>query len=274
MLRLEPATAARTPALVHGEPAEGGKVLVDALSTAGTDEAQAALAAIAGDPGVSPTLRTYAIQYLGLQRSPAPAAVTGLRALLDDRNHDLAQSALLALGACARSLRATAPDRTRELVGELHTRLGRATDAKSRQDLVVALGNAGDPSSLPVLRGLIESKDDKGDSARTPAIEALRLIADPAVDPLLGALLGRAGDTSARFAAISAIRFRDVGPFTAQLAEVARHDPAVHVRRAAIDLLGSHLRDLPTLLPLLEELAHGDPDPRNRELATRYLGRG
>jgi hypothetical protein len=282
LLRLELATAARIPALVLGEAAQGGgggggKVLVDALSGAGTDQAQAALAAIAADPAAGPTLRMYAIQYLGLQRSPAPAGVAGLRALLDDRNHDLAETALLALGACAHNLRATAPDRTRELVGALHTRLARATDPKTRQDLVVALGNAGDPSSLPVLRALIENKDakgDKGDAARTSAIEALRFISDPAVDPLLGGLLGRAGDTSARFAAISAIRFRDVGPFTAQLAEVARHDPAEHIRRAAIDLLGSHVGDLPTLLPLLEELAHSDPDSRNRELAARYLTRG
>jgi HEAT repeat protein len=243
--------------------------LVDALSGSGIAEAQAALAAIAAEPAVDPTLRLSAIQYLGLQPSPTPAAVAGLRALLDD--HDLSQAALLALGACARGLRPTAPDKTKELVGELQTRLARASDVKSRQDLVVALGNAGDPSSLPALRALI---DEKGAALRTPAIEALRFIADPAVDPLLGSLLGRPGDTSTRFAAISAIRFRDVGPFAVQLAEVARHDPIETVRRAAIDLLGSHLGDLPALRPLLEEVAHGDPARSNRDVAAGYLARG
>jgi hypothetical protein len=59
-----------------------------------------------------------------------------------------------------------------------------------------------------------------------------------------------------------------------QLAEVARHDPVETIRRAAIDLLGSHLRDLPTLRPLLEEIAHGDPARTNREVAQGYLARG
>jgi hypothetical protein len=269
LLRLEPATAARLPPLVRGEPVGRGKLLVDALSGAGTAEAQAALAAIAAEPAADRTLRLSAIQYLGLQPSPTPAAVAGLRALLDD--HELGQAALLALGACAHGLRPTAPDKTRELVGELHTRLARASDVKSRQDLVVALGNAGDPSSLPALRALI---DEKGGALRPPAIEALRFIADPNVDPLLGSLLGRTGDTSARFAAISAIRFRGVGPFAVQLAEVARHDPVETIRRAAIDLLGSHLSDLPALRPLLEEVAHGDPARSNREVAEGYLARG
>ena len=269
LLRLEPATAARVPPLVRGERADRGKLLVDALSGAGTAEAQAALAAIAAEPAADLTLRLSAVQYLGLQRSPTPAAAAGLRALLDD--HELSQAALLALGACARGLRPTAPDKTRELVGELHTRLARASDVKSRQDLVVALGNAGDPSSLPALRALI---DEKGGASRTSAIEALRFIADPTVDPLLGSLLGRTGDTSTRFAAISAIRFRDVGPFAVQLAEVARHDRVETIRRAAIDLLGSHLADLPALRPLLEEVAHGDPARTNREVAERYLARG
>jgi hypothetical protein len=269
LLRLEPATAARVPPLVRGEPADRGKLLVDALSGAGTGEAQAALAAIAAEPAADRKLRLSAVQYLGLQPSPTPTAVAGLRALLDD--HELGQAALLALGACARGLRPTAPDKTRELVGELNTRLARASDEKSRQDLVVALGNAGDPSSLPALRAFI---DEKGGGLRTPAIEALRFIADPAVDPLLGSLLARTGDTSTRFAAISAIRFRDVGPFAVQLAEVARHDRIETIRRAAIELLGSHLGDLPALRPLLEEVAHADPAPSNRQVAEGYLARG
>ncbi len=269
LLRLEPGTAARLPSLVRGEPADRGKLLVDALSGAGTAEAQAGLAAIAAEPAVDPRVRLSAVQYLGLQPSPTSAAVAGLRALLDD--HALGQAALLALGACARGLRPTAPDKTSELVGELNTRLARASDLTSRQDLVVALGNAGDPSSLPALRAFI---DEKGGALRTPAIEALRFIADPAVDPLLGSLLVRTGETSTRFAAISAIRFRDVGPFAVRLAEVARHDPIETVRRAAIDLLGSHLGDLPALRPLLEEVAHADPAGSNRQVAEGYLARG
>jgi hypothetical protein len=271
LLHLEPAAAARLPALVVSESAERGKLLVDALSTANTEPAQAALAAVAADPNARAKLRMYAVQYLGLQRSPAPAAVAALRTLMDDRDPERAQAATLAFGACARSLRATAPDRTRDMVAELLARLGRATGVTSRQDLVVALGNAGDRGSLPALRGFIQ---ETGGALRPPAIEALRFIQDPAVDSLLGSLLGSKSDSSARFAVISAIRFRDVGPFTVQLADIARHDPVKNLRSAAIDLLGSRLGDLPALRPLLEEVAHNDPERQNRELAARYLARG
>lgn len=270
LLRLEPETAARLPALVAGEPIEHGKLLLDALSVASTEPAQAALAAVAADRAAPPKLRLYAVQYLGLQRAPSAAAVAGLRALLDDPDHERAQAALLALGACARSLRATAPAQTRALVTELMARLDRATDETSRRDLLVALGNAGDPGALPVLKGLIDGKDSPLQSV---AVESLRFIQDPAADELLRGLLRRP-DASLRFAAIAAIRHRDVGPFAEQLAEVVRHDKAENIRSAAIDLLGAHLGDLPTLRPLLEEAARSDPQPRNRALAARLLGPG
>jgi hypothetical protein len=67
------------------------------------------------------------------------------------------------------------------------------------------------------------------------------------------------------------VRFRDVGPFAAALAEVARHDPAPTVRNAAISLLGDRLTALPTLRTVLEDVRAHDPVAGNRALAGRYL---
>jgi len=272
LIRLDPDAAAAVPALVLSEPVDRGKVLIDALSGAGTPEAQRALAALALAPKARPAMRLEAIQYLGLQSAPVKEAVAALRTLLDQAEADpeVARRALFAFGATAHNLRATDPARAREVAAELEHRLGRATSLDAKQDLIVAMGNAGDPSSLPALRSFAT---EKGSPLRTTAIEALRLIPDPSVDSLLGELLGRGHDTSTRFTALAAIRYRDVGPFAVQLADVVRHDPIEHVRRAAIDLLGSHLAHLPTLRPLLEEAAQKDPVPHNRELAATYLAR-
>jgi hypothetical protein len=274
LFRLEPDAAAQVPTLVSSEPAERAKVLIDALSGAGTPEAQRALAALALAPTARPALRLEAIQYLGLQSAPVKEAVAALRTLLDHggtgADAELAHRALFAFGATAHNLRATAPARAREVAAELEARLGRATTLDAKQDLIVAMGNAGDSGSLPALRAFVT---EKASPLRTTAIEALRFIPDPAVDSLLGELLGRGHDTSTRFTALAAIRFRDVGPFAVQLADVVRHDPIEHVRRAAIDLLGGHLAHLPTLRPLLEEVAQKDPALHNRELAATYIAR-
>ena len=274
LFRLEPEAAAQAPTLVLNEPAERAKVLIDALSGAGTPEAQRALATLALAPTARPSLRLEAIQYLALQSAPVKEAVAALRTLLDQpntgREPELARRALFAFGATAHNLRPTAPARAREVAAELEARLGRAKSLDAKQDLIVAIGNAGDPGSLPTLRAFVA---EKASPLRTTAIEALRFIPDPSVDALLGELLGRGHDTSTRFTALAAIRFRDVGPFALQLADVVRHDPIEHVRRAAIDLLGSHLAHLPTLRPLLEEVAQKDPAPHNRELAATYIAR-
>jgi hypothetical protein len=55
------------------------------------------------------------------------------------------------------------------------------------------------------------------------------------------------------------------------LADVAKDDKVEAVRQAAVDLLGSRLRELPALRPVLEQARKSDPAARIRELAARHL---
>ena len=128
---------------------------------------------------------------------------------------------------------------------------------------------AGRNNRLPALRRIIENPKEP---VRASAVQALRFIDNPAVDPLLTTIIKQKTDESVRLAAISAVRVRQVGPFTMTLADVARSDQAVSVRYAAIDLLGSRLRELPGLRTVLEDVRKNDSVVRNRELAARYLG--
>jgi len=267
--RLHPESAARAPVAIRGQTPDRAKLLVDALLLAGTPAAHAALGAVAKDAAAGALPRQYAIQYIGQLDEPAAPVVAALRGLLDDGDAKLRQISRLAYGACARKLRTTAPARKDAIVAELLRRFGAEKDEGLRADLVVALGNAGDVAAFSVLRGLADGGSPR---LRGRAIGALRFLDDPAVDPLILSLLGNAADENVRLSAIGAIRYREVGPFTIALADVAKTDKVETVRQAAVDLLGSRLRQLPALRPVLEYARAKDPAPRIRELAARHLG--
>ena len=74
-----------------------------------------------------------------------------------------------------------------------------------------------------------------------------------------------------RLAVLSALRFRKLGPFTLLLAEIARSDEMANVRRAAIDVLGRGLGELPALRTVLEDVKAHDELAKHRALAARYL---
>jgi HEAT repeat protein len=132
----------------------------------------------------------------------------------------------------------------------------------------VALGNAGDPQSLPLLSTLSDSDDLR---LRTRAVEALRFIDDPSIDPLLEKLLTQTAQPPVQLAALRALRFRDIGPLSLKLAELAQKDPTVAVRKTAIELLGSHSSELPALRSVLLDISTADADATNRAIALGYL---
>jgi hypothetical protein len=250
LFRTDAAAAAQVPALVRHFSVERGKLLVDALSLAATPATARALAQVSTDVAAPPRARGQAIQYLALQPEPAEEVVVAVASLLDDGDVRLRQLARSTYGACARSLRSSDPVRARRIVDDLQARLGRA-GAGEQRDFLNALGNAGDPASLPLLRRLIEQAERH---LRPEAVAALRGIDHPEVDPLLVDLL-RAPEPAVRLAAIRAIRARAIGPFAAALVEVARQDASEVVRNGATTLLRDRASQLPTLRPVVQALA-------------------
>jgi HEAT repeat protein len=270
LFRTDAAAAARAPELVRALAPERAKLLLDALSLAASNASQSALGAIARDAAVLKAARQYAVQYMGHQEEPSQEAVTAVASLLDDRDPQLRQMARLTYGACANRLRATDRARSQRIVDDLLSRLWRTAaerDRSDRIDLTMALGNAGDPSSLPSLRELMNGDEIR---VRAAAVDALRFIDNPEVDPLLTSLL-QSPDDPIRLAVIDAIRFRPVGPFAVTLADVARKDPTPGVRNAAVALVGARLAQLPSLRPILEDVQKHDREEKNRALAARYL---
>jgi hypothetical protein len=272
LFRLENSAPARASALMRTSQSAQAKLLLDALSLAATPSASSALGAIAKDPAIPMPLRQTAVQYLAHQPTPSDDAVANVQSLLDDRDPSLRQVARLTYGAFAALLRPSIPEQANRIGGELLARLDRAATGSSDQlDILMALANAGEVKALPVLRRLLTTGQPL--RVRTNAIEALRGIDSPEVDPLLIPALRGREETSLRLAALRAIRARAIGPYAAEVAEVARKDPDPQVRSAAVSLLGDRMHVLPTLRPVLEEVRKNDSTAGNRDLANRYLAR-
>lgn len=252
LFRQEPDTAARAPTLVRSATPGRGKLVVDALSLASGSQAQSALASIAIDASVPFVGREYALRYLAHQPQPSEAVIKRVATLLDDPNAELRQMARFTYGAFAHS----DPAQAKPIASELLSRLDRAQSPAERLELVTALGNAGATEALPALRHCIQNGELQ---LRTRAIESLRFIDDPSIDPLLESILSGRESESLRVAAINALKFRRLGPFTATLAEMAEKDPSSNVRKAAIDLLGSRLSEFPALAGVLERVRAHEP---------------
>jgi hypothetical protein len=268
LFRTDPGAAQQAPALVRQATGRRAKIIVDALSLAQVPASQRALGTIARDTAVAAAIRGYAVQYIGHQQQPSQEVVAAIATLLDDGDPALRQMARFSYGICAYKLRAAEPARTRRIVEDLLHRLAATKPGADQTEYVVALGNAGDVAALDPLRRLIDGGEP---SLRPRAVEALRFIDDPTVDPWLLTLLTKTNNEAVRLAAIAAIRPRAVGPFAVALAEMARSDPGAGVRGAAIALLGDRLTVLPTARPVLEDVRKTDAISTNRAMAARYL---
>jgi len=244
-----------------------GKLVLDALSLARTEAAQAGLAAVAGGARFVAMQREYAIRYLSPQDSPSEASRATLSRLIDDADPRRRQFARFAYGTLASRIAEHNPERAREVVQSLMDRVPAAVNDSERSDLYLALGNSASSLAFPLLRAAATGGSG---ILRVTAIESLGRIDDPGVVPLFSELL-RSTEERVRMATLSGIQRREVGPFLPALVELARHDPSADVRSAAIEMLGAQLRATPQLREVLLECASKDTENKVRQVADRQL---
>ena len=101
-----------------------------------------------------PVTRVVALGALAMMDADVAEQVTGLRKYLHDENDLVRMKAAHALGMIGQAARAAAP--------EIVTVLERATDAHHRGYIARALGNTGDPASLPPLYKALQTETDPG----------------------------------------------------------------------------------------------------------------
>ncbi|NVJ16652.1 HEAT repeat domain-containing protein [Myxococcus sp. AM010] len=268
---LEPAEALKVPGVLHEglEPLAASPML-GALSAASTTESIQALSRILEDGDVSVPVRTDAVAALGMAEAPTPEGVEALRARARDTQPELRDTATLALGNAAMRMGAGSQDArgAQTLVEELGARFRSSNSVEEKALVLRALGNTRDSRALVYIE---EGLREAAPQVRQAAVEALRLLADPAVDPLLAQRLLGDPSPEVRKAVLFAISFRPLGPLLSALDQALRGDPSDGLRAELVQFLGSRATTTPEVRPLLAWASQNDSNASIRQAALGFL---
>lgn len=226
LFRRQPATVAPAAALAR---AAENPLVTRALAAAGSDEAMAALSAIAHDRKATARSRIDALSALVFVAHPSVAAMRAPSDLLDEGGA-LGDAARLVAAALGRAGAAEHPGEAEEIDRRLLSRWDGSSDAAARIALLEALGNSASPRVAPTIEQALR---DRRAEVRAAAANALRLVEGEAAERLLAHAITDDADGRVRAAAIAATGFRNLAPLTPALRAAAARDPESYVRAAA-----------------------------------------
>lgn len=261
--------AANPASLEQVKPDDLSQPVLSAMGSAGSPEAQGKLAEIALDPKQPLDRRREATD--AFHEVPEATSESANKLLdLADREPELRENALLALGGLANRKGATDPDSAAAWTDELVARYERATSDPERIQVLDALGNSGNEAAIPIVKAALESGSLE---VRIAAAKNLRLLPAPQADQLITALFAPETEPQIRAAALFAASFRQLAPMQQGLAQVLKSEPDAELRMTALNTLATYLkRDGATdATPLIRWSAENDPDERVREQALDAL---
>jgi hypothetical protein len=269
LFRLDPAATREAAAgTLAGQDPATARVVIGALGTAGTPEAQDALAALAESDTLDTKLRANALANLGLVEAPTTSTLEALDRQTASDTRSVRSTATLALGNAARSLEAGGDESADTTVLDLLERLDGATNPADQALYLRALGNAGDPRALPAIETALASPEER---VRSAAAEALRFIADPRADVLLSKVLVADLSPTVRRSAVLAATFREITPLLPAMDAALGKDGDERVRMDVVAALGRARKAAPAVIELLRGTAEHDPSADIRKRAAAYL---
>ena len=245
------------------------RALSDALSSAGTPEAQAALVALLSDSKLElPARRTAAFSLIRTE-SATSASVSALESHVQPSD-PLSTFALLGLGTISRRLREAGEIARADAIvlGLVHD-LSAATAVEDQMNGLRGIANSGASSAFEAVKPFLDSKEPRVESA---AVDAIRLMARPEIDPLIAAELAQP-NVAVQDAALAAISVREPSPvLTDALSQAAKSASRSGLRIKAIAIIGRWLPRHPELRPKLELIAQSDSADQIRAAAKQALG--
>jgi hypothetical protein len=269
LFRLEPAEADRAARRVRqGEVGAAlSEQVVQALGSAGTREAQRALASVLEEARVRPETQAHAAKVAARMERPTAELAEALgRAVDGARDEDVRNTAALAVGSVVKGLEPVEPGRSRALLEQMLRRC----HARTVGPVVClrTLANAGAPEGLAYARSALLHP---APLVRGTATEALRTMPGAEVDGLLDQVL--LGDPSARVRAlaVAAISQRVAGPHLRAVAMALRAESSEQVRLEVVRMLGGWKAVDEVAAALLRDAADNDASERVRRLAATLL---
>lgn len=276
LLRAHPETAELVYAALAGGSVGDlpAAALVNSLQLAGTPEAQAALGSILEEARFGRMNRLRAAIALGGVEQPTAEALDSLWRTSALRQPgeatELADTALLALGALAPLARGTGAEPAGLVEARLVQRLAAAGNPDETGILLGALGNARNPALVPTVAPYL---DDISAYVRCSAADALGNLPDPATEFLLSTRLRQETDPRVRTALASSLN-RVPAPSLASLEAVhalVRQEEDDSTRLEMAKFVGEHLDTLPAARQTLRELLREDRSARVRSYVGRIL---
>jgi HEAT repeat protein len=259
LLRSDPEAAGAFARAAAGADPRATLVIVGALGTAGTPQAQHGLVELAANRSLSTDARVQSTVAMSSVEHPDRELTDTLAHALASETGELQTVSGLALGVTAARLAFEEASRADAIVVELLARLNATADPAQEIAILRALGNAGDARALPSLQALIARATGE---VRRVAVEAIRSIPGPEVDGLLGALLLADRESSIRTTAAYAVKFRDVAPLQEALSRALAADRDANVRLEIVHSLGTHRGDASAVSLLQQATRDADPDVR------------
>jgi hypothetical protein len=255
LIRVEPKTIAQVEAaLASHSPASS--LLLDGLSSAGTDPAQRSLATLLRGGTLSRELRLAAATSLIRVQQASPATVELLTSLTSDpvlRDH-----AVYGLGTAARRLteHGQAP-RSQPIVATLIAGLQAAKSTDDKVRWLRGIANSAASEAFSAVLPFIEHKESV---LRETAIEAIRLMPEPKVDGIFAERLQKEEQASIRVTIVRAMDKRSPNDALERaLQVVATSDAEKSVRSAARRLLETWAKQRPTAQAMLVALPVDKP---------------
>jgi hypothetical protein len=251
--RQQPQTLKRAEKEIRkGSPAATS--LIGGLSSSGVAAAQQILLALARDEKLDAGLREAALRNLAQCNLPTVETAEAMRAMFTDEFSK--RYAVYGTGIISRKLRESGEDAAALAgVNWLLSLLEGETDVPARRDILRGLANAGHPVVLPSMGKLLTS-DVASD--RAGALEALRLVDDPAVDALIAQRLNPKAEPerAVREAAVQAASTRSPAvPLRQAVIDAAQTDPEKRVKTLAMKLLRQWVSNDPSLQPIIDSIA-------------------
>jgi hypothetical protein len=243
-------------------------VLLQALSSAGTESAQLQLRRFALGEGVSEQAKSFAATSLLRVQRPAELTVELLTRWVDDP--EMEEHGLYGLGTAARHLRERGQLERAKAIGKLLGEQLRKAKTPARVELVLrGIANSADPQLFESVRARAADSDA---GVRTAVLDALRFMEHREVDAVL---LDRARVeqvVEAQRALLSTLSARKPSVDLAKaLVELAASRQPNGVRYAAVEQAGQWLAERPELRSLLEQVSRDDEREEVRALALRML---
>jgi hypothetical protein len=246
------------------------QLVAGALVSAGTPEAQHALvAALSASEDRFGHQRTLT-PLLGLVTRPTLDTESALRAILQHHPEgEIRDTARLALGNLAHTLRGSEPERAQRLIKEGVAFARSAGSLEEQVTAIQALGNMGAVEGLELIALAVEHPNAV---VRQSGAAALRFLEGETAESLMLELATQDAAENVRGEAVASLGFRQLSATSvSELQRRVRQDPSETVRQLLVKVLADEAPRHAALKATLMEVSQEDASPAVRKLASLVL---